>query len=180
MILQRKYQQNSLLFNNLLIAFYAFRTAQIGHLSDGVIQTFLVYPRYGIFIDSWQEEVIIMKIIVSTHITVWKLRNFAHTQFIFSYQDACFSSGWCGLVASKTFLLVLSVRFKNVTFISCRLTMVPSTKHPITNWSIKKRLALFEEVTFLAWPSSAKTEVRLISFVPSVKFKNVTFNLFSL
>ena len=69
MNLQRKYQQNSLLFNNLLIAFYAFRTAQIGHLSDGVTQTFLVYPRYGIFIDSWQEEVIIMKIIVSTHIT---------------------------------------------------------------------------------------------------------------
>ena len=69
MILQRKYQKNSILFNNLLIAFYAFRTAQIGHLSDGVIQTFLVYPRYGIFIDSWQEEVIIMKIIVSTHIT---------------------------------------------------------------------------------------------------------------
>ena len=69
MNLQRKYQKNSILYNNSLIAFYAFRTAQIGHLSDGVIQTFLVYPRYGIFIDSWQEEVIIMKIIVSTHIT---------------------------------------------------------------------------------------------------------------
>ena len=45
--------------------YHAFRTAQIGHLSDGVIQTFLVYPHYGIFTDSWQEEVIIMKTIVS-------------------------------------------------------------------------------------------------------------------